>query len=131
MRRPGLLNFNFLRGYCGMPGLPENEYRGAMNILSKYYKHAMKCAAEEIIERKEEFDSVEDEFGGASNVIDKHYSRLYRISCVYGWLRSYSTDLPRGSANLGKDEFRCFSCGGVIRREDTECRLCGWTWKKI
>ena len=93
----------------------------------------MKHAAEEIIERKEEFENEENEFGsgGASNIVDKHYSRLYRISCLYGWLRSYSTDLPRGNEGLGKDEFRCFSCGGVIQRDDKECRLCGWTWKKM
>src|SRR5213075_2039036 len=98
--------------------VPENEYRGAMNVLSRYYKDAMKYAAADILEHKEEFESVENEFGGvtgASNIVDKHYSRLYRISCLYGWLRSYSANLPRGDKDFGKDEFRCFSCGGVIR----------------
>jgi hypothetical protein len=42
---------------------------------------------------------------------------------------SQDGEMPTGTEPFGKDEFRCLGCGGVIRREDKACRICGWSWK--
>lgn len=40
-----------------------------------------------------------------------------------------SWDKPQVTEPLGLNEFRCFSCEGIIHREDRECKIFGWTWK--
>jgi ATP-dependent Clp protease ATP-binding subunit ClpA len=40
-----------------------------------------------------------------------------------------SQEKPQGTEPLGKDDFRCFGCGGVIHREDQTCPKCGWSWR--
>jgi len=69
-------------------------------------------------------------YADADDLIERYSYRFSRLSTVYTNLaRFVSSETPRGQQPLGKDEFRCFGCGGVIRREDADCGLCGWTWK--
>jgi rRNA maturation endonuclease Nob1 len=30
---------------------------------------------------------------------------------------------------LGRYDFRCFGCGGVIHSTEDACSICGWSWK--
>jgi hypothetical protein len=110
-----------------MSRLPENEFHGALKILRGYYERLMKEMAEDVIKHADDFDGP---FGNPDNLIDEHYNRLYRLTSLYCTLRNYAVkEKPKGDAPLGKNEFRCFGCGGVIKQEDDSCNLCGWTWK--
>lgn len=109
--------------------IPENEFDGAQRILRKYYRDLVKSMAEEIIQHRDDFESPS--FGGrADEIIEKYYLQLHRLCPVFSNLNQFALrEKPKGKEPLGKDEFRCFGCGGVIRREDESCQLCGWSWK--
>ena len=110
-----------------MSSLPENEFEAARNILGRYYGTLMREVAEDIVRQKDEFEK--GSFGSAENIIDRHYCRVAHLSNLYHQLRAYSSrEKPKGDKPLGRDEFRCFGCGHVIRSADEQCSLCGWTW---
>lgn len=108
---------------------PQNEFDGAQRILKKYYRELMKQMAEEIIGHREDFESPG--FGSqAQDIIEKYALKLHRLCPVFTNLNQFAfRDLPEGKHPIGKDEFRCFKCGGVIRQGDGACQLCGWSWK--
>lgn len=107
---------------------PQNEFDGAQRILKKYYRALVKRMADEIIEHKEDFES--SGFGGqAEDILEKYGLQLHRLCIVFSNLHQFASEKPEGKEPLGKDDFRCFGCGGVIRRQDEACPLCGWTWK--
>ena len=85
--------------------------------------------AEEIIEHCEDFASPG--FGSqAEDIIEKHGRKLYSVGLTFCNLSQFVTrEKPQGKEPLTKDEFRCFGCGSVIRKEDQSCRVCGWSWK--
>lgn len=88
----------------------------------------MQNAAEDIIRNADEFDK--EAFGNGDEIIEKHYWKIHRLACLYANLRQYgANEKPKGTQPLGPDDFRCFGCGHVIKREDNQCSLCGWTWK--
>jgi hypothetical protein len=90
--------------------MPQNEFDGAQRILKKYYRELVKRMAEEIIE--------------------KYALQLHRLCPVFSNLSQFAfREKPKGTEPLGRDEFRCFGCGGVIHREDDSCRSCGLSWK--
>ncbi len=108
--------------------LPKNEFDGACQILKEYHQQMVQQMAEEIIRKGDYFTYLP--LGDADDLIERYSYRFSRLSTVYTNLaRFVSSEKPRGQQPLGKDEFRCFGCGGVIRLEDIECVLCGWTWK--
>jgi len=111
-----------------MPG-PQNEFDAAQRILKKYYRELVTRMAEEIIEHKEDFESPG--FGShADEIIEKYAIQLNRLCPVFSNLGQFAfREKPKGSEPLGKEDFRCFGCGGVIAPEDQVCRACGWTWK--
>jgi hypothetical protein len=108
---------------------PLNEFDGAQRILQKYYRALVRQMAEEIIEHKEDFESPG--FGSqAESIIEKYANKLDRLCPVSSNLRQFAfREKPQGEEPLTKDDFRCFSCGGVIRRNENSCRICGWTWR--
>ena len=108
---------------------PQNEYDSAQRILKKYYRGLVKRMAEEIIEHHEDFES--EGFGNqADDVIERYASQLHRLCIVFSNVNQFAfLDKPHGSEPLGKDDFRCFGCGNLIRREDQACKVCGWSWK--
>jgi rubrerythrin len=109
--------------------IPKNEFDGALAILKTYHRGLVRQLAEEIIERREDFESPGC-LGPAENIIDKYAHQLHRLCEVYSNLNKFAfREKPQGAEALAKDEFRCFSCGGVIRQADQSCPLCGWTWK--
>lgn len=109
--------------------IPQNEFDGAQRILKKYYSALVKQMAEEIIEHREDFES--SGFGNqAEDIIEKYANQLNRLCPVFANLTQFAfREKPKGTEPLTKDEFRCFGCGGVIRREDERCGICGWSWK--
>lgn len=107
----------------------QDEFGEVRVILEKYYGELLKRAAKEIVERREDFESA-GFMGVAEEIIEKYATRFNQLSTVHRNLCRFSTSQkPAGSAPLGKDEFRCFSCGGVIRLADQWCPECGWSWK--
>lgn len=109
--------------------IPQNEFDGAQRILKKFYRELAKRMADEIIEHKEDFESPS--FGNqADDILERYSQQLCRLSTVFSNLNQFaSREKPRSTESLGKDDFRCFGCGSVIRREDEACRICGWSWK--
>jgi hypothetical protein len=106
---------------------PGNEFAGAQKILWHYYERVVNDLASDIIRHADEF---EKSTARADEILEKHYCRLSRIGCSYAYLRSFaSKDKPTGTQPLSKDEFRCFGCGGIIKQEESSCKLCGWTWR--
>ncbi|MGN6386381.1 MAG: hypothetical protein ACTHMT_09095 [Verrucomicrobiota bacterium] len=107
---------------------PQDEYEGALRIVGRHFRVVMRELAEEVIENQEEFDK--GRFGNADAILEKYYARLHPICLVHSNLRVMTrAKKPDGDKPLRKDQFRCFSCGGVIEAEDQECKLCHWTWK--
>lgn len=108
---------------------PANEHQEALAILNKYYTLLAKKMAEDIIEHREDFESVG--FGStAEDIVEKHARHIQQLGCVYSMLRWKAFQKkPEGKVPLGKDDFRCFGCGGVIHPNEEACTICGWTWK--
>ena len=108
---------------------PQNQFDTAHQVLKKHYKDLVEQMAEEIIEHREDFESPG--FGSqAEDIIDKYSRKLYSVGITFCNLSQFvSREKPQGKEALTKDEFRCFGCGSVIRREDQVCRVCGWSWK--
>lgn len=108
--------------------LPSNQYEAALEALKKYYRQIVRDMVHEIVIHRDDFDGGNT--ARAQEIVARHAVRLGELRTVYTEVaRFISTELPHGTEPLSKDEFRCFSCGYVIRRTDDQCRLCGWTWK--
>jgi len=108
---------------------PENEHQEALNILNKHYAVLAKQMAAEIVEHREDFESPG--FGRqADDIIEKHARHIQQLGSVYSILRWKAyRKLPEAKEPLGKYEFRCFGCGGVIKINEEACSICGWTWR--
>jgi hypothetical protein len=107
---------------------PENEHREALAILNSYYTGLAKKMAEEIIDHREDFESPG--FGSqVDDIIEKHARHIQQLGSVYSILRwkAYRKK-PEGKEPLGKYDFRCFGCGGVIHSNEDACSICGWRW---
>jgi len=107
---------------------PENEHQEALSILNKHYALLAKQMAAEIIEHREDFESLG--FGSqADDIIEKHARHIQQLGSVYSILRWKAyRKLPEAKDPLGKYEFRCFGCGGVIKTNEEACSICGWRW---
>jgi rRNA maturation endonuclease Nob1 len=107
----------------------QNEFEAALKILKNYYGKLAREISTDIIQNKDSFESDDMAFNQAEDILEKHATKLYRLSTVFSNLRQFArTELPKGEQAIGKDEFRCFGCGAVIRRNQKECAICGWTW---
>jgi hypothetical protein len=108
---------------------PQNEFDGAQRVLKIYYRELAKQMAEEIIERKEDFESP-GFASQADEIVEKYALKLHQLCHVFSALGQFAfRDKPEAKEPLGKGEFRCFGCGGVTRQNDQSCRTCGWSWK--
>jgi hypothetical protein len=108
---------------------PENEHQEALKVLNKHYTVLAKRIAEEILEHREDFESPG--FGSqADDIIEKHARHIQQLGAVYSILRwkAHRTK-PESKLPLGKYDFRCFGCGGVIQSIEESCSICGWTWR--
>jgi len=108
---------------------PENEHQEALTVLNKHYTILAKQMAAEIVEHREDFESPG--FGSqADDIIEKHARHIQQLGAVYSILRWKAyRQKPEGKQPLGKYEFRCFGCGGVIQSTEEACSICGWTWR--
>jgi hypothetical protein len=107
---------------------PENEHQEALRVLNQYYTVLAKQMADEIVEHKEDFESAG--FGQAEIIVEKYARHIQQLGAVYSILRWKAyRQKPEGKMPLGKYEFRCFGCGGVIHSNEDACQICGWTWR--
>jgi len=107
--------------------IPQHQYEAALAILKKHYHNLLRDMAHEVILYRKDFDGGDSRV--ADEIVAKHAARLRGLRTIYNDLAHHvATELPQATEPLGKDEFRCFSCGSVIRRGDHGCKLCGWTW---
>src|SRR5580658_411260 len=108
---------------------PQNEHQEALTVLNRYYVTLAKKMASDIIEHREDFESP-----GFNNrpddIIVKYARHIQQLGSVYSILRwkAYRKK-PEGKEPLGKYEFRCFGCGGIIHSNEEACLICGWTWR--
>ena len=108
---------------------PENEHQAALTVLNNHYTMLEKQMAAEIVEHREDFESPG--FGSqAEEIVEKHARHIQHLGSVYAILRwkGYRKK-PEGKEPLGKYDFRCFSCGGVIHSTEEACSICGWVWR--
>ena len=110
-------------------GEPENKHQAALQILNGYYTSLAKKIADEIIERREDFYES-PEFGSqVDDLIERYARHIQQLGSVHSILRwKARRKKPEGKEPLGKYEFRCFGCGGVIHSTEDVCSFCGWTW---
>jgi hypothetical protein len=108
---------------------PENEYQKALRVLNEHYTALADQMAQDILEHKEDFESPG--FGGdAENIVEKYARRIQQLGSVYSILRwKAHREKPDGKVPLGRYDFRCFGCGGVIQSTEDYCHVCGWTWR--
>lgn len=103
------------------------EIEGAVKILRGYYRKLAEDIAHDLVEHAEDFDTG---FGEADTLLERYSRRLCDLSNVFAHLDRFAPEKkPEGKEPLGKDEFRCCGCGGVIKKDDDLCGHCGWTWK--
>jgi hypothetical protein len=106
----------------------EKHIEEAFQILGRYERSLMEKMAAEIVEQREGFDSPF--VGGAEQIIDKYYHLLACLcrvrSGLYGYLPKENRQVAqRDDKPLGKDEFRCFRCRGIIGADADACPHCG------
>jgi hypothetical protein len=107
---------------------PEDPLQAALIVLNNYYTRLAMEMAADILDHYEDFFSTG--FGNqVDDLIEKHAHKIHQLNTVYSTLRwkAYRKK-PEGKAPLGKYDFRCFGCGGVIQSIEDACSLCGWTW---
>jgi hypothetical protein len=105
----------------------DDKHQEALRVLNEHYIGLAREMAEEIVECREEFESFG--FGQAENIIEKYARHIQQVDSVYGILQWMSKrEKPEGKMPLGKYDFRCFGCGGLIQSTDDRCQTCGWTW---
>jgi hypothetical protein len=105
-----------------------NEHQEALRVLNDYYTVLAKKMAEEIVKHKEDFESAG--FGQAELIVEKYAQHIQQLGAVYSILRWKAfRQKPEGKTPLGKYEFRCFGCGGVVHSNEDACQICGWTWR--
>ena len=108
---------------------PKNQHQEALQVLNNYYTSLAEKIAAEIVERREDFESP----GFSSqpdDLIEKYARHIQQLSQVYSILRwKAHREKPEGKEPLGKYDFRCFGCGGVIHSTEDVCSICGWSWK--
>jgi hypothetical protein len=108
---------------------PQSPFDEAHRALKVYYRDLVRRMAEEIVESRESFESPEFS-DKADDILDKYAKRFYAICMTNQNLSQFVTrPKPFGTEPISKNEFRCFDCGSVIRREDEVCKVCGWSWK--
>ena len=109
--------------------IPETDIQKALVVLNDYYMLLAEKMAAEIVEHRQDFESPG--FGSqADDIIEKHARHIQQLGSVYSVLRwKAQRKKPAGKLPLGKDEFRCFGCGGVIKADEEACSICGWSWK--
>jgi len=108
---------------------PQTQFDKAHQILKRHYRDFVEQMAEEIIEHQEDFES--SGYGSqADEIVEKYSRKLYSVGMTFCNLSEFISrgEKPHGTEPLGKDDFRCFSCGSVIRREDRSCQVCSWRW---
>ncbi len=108
--------------------MPQNQYDAALLTLKQYYRQVVRDMVHEIVIHRDDFNGGDTPT--AREIVAKHAERLRDLQTVYQDVARYSSsEMPHGTEPLGKEEFRCFSCGYVIHRTEERCKLCGWTWK--
>ena len=107
----------------------DKQIEEAFEILSRYERSLMEKMATEIVEHREDFENPF--VGGAEQLIDKYHQILACLcrvrSGLYGYLPSEHSR-SKDTKPLGKDEFRCFRCRGIVAADADACPKCGWTW---
>ena len=106
----------------------KNQHQDALRVLNEYYTTLANQMADEIVEHKEDFESAG--FGQAEMIVDNYARHIQQLNAVYSILRWKSyRQKPEGKLPLGKYDFRCFGCGGVIHSNEDACQICGWSWR--
>ena len=108
--------------------MSESKREQARQILAKYHAALKERMFNDVIDHAAEF---ENPFPTTAEDLILRYGAQYHYFCaLYSACRPPLPDKkPAGKEPLGKEDFRCFSCGGVIRPKDEACQTCGWTWK--
>ena len=108
---------------------PQNPFDDAHKVLKAYYRDLVKRMAEDIIENRQSFESVEFS-DKADDILEKYAKKFYAVCMTHQNLSQFVSRVkPSGTEPIGNNEFRCFDCGSVIHREDEVCKVCGWSWK--
>ena len=107
---------------------PNDETYRTAGTLYRYYKAMLKRLGEEVEQHSKEFESPDNQEADA--IIQKYARRLRDLRSLHSALRWKAfRENPKGMEPLGKDQFRCFGCGGLIRLTDEICPTCGWSWR--
>ena len=112
-----------------MSGTRKRDIQEALTVLNNYYTILAKKMAAEIIEHREDFESP-GFVSQVDDIIEKHARHIQQLGSVYSILRwkAYRKK-PEGKEPLGKYDFRCFGCGGVISlKRGCMFHMCGWRW---
>ena len=105
----------------------------ALEIIEGFHRAQAEELAEDIIENEDNF--YLGGFGAGNDILDKYYARFHRIELAKCALRKASREFRRDikmrnkDVKLKEDEFLCFACRNIVRRNDQECSECGFTWE--
>jgi hypothetical protein len=108
---------------------PSNEFAKALAILNRYYRAVVVQLAEDVVQNEEQFESPL--LGNAETIIEKYSLPLTTIAQVHEILRAMGEAISREKiVQLGEDEYLCFGCRALLRKEQGACPKCGWSWAR-
>src|SRR5262249_5604977 len=106
-----------------------NEYAEVLAILNRYYHNLVAKLAEEVLEKRDDFDYPL--LSNAEGVIEKYAHLINHCNTIYRALKSQGQALFQGKLVwLKEDEYLCFSCRAVMQKNATSCLKCGWSWER-
>jgi hypothetical protein len=117
-----------------MRGPSRKQLDDALRILGRYQSEMVRRMTEEIIEHREDFESLF--VGGAEEIIDKYHHLIQSMCPILSILQGYGERMGPPAERervvekiLEKEQFRCFGCRNIISENGDSCPYCGWKWK--
>lgn len=106
-----------------------NQFSEALAILNRYYREMATRLAEEVVENEAEF--APPFLGEAESLVEKYVAPLHNLGAAHEILRVVGEAIFREkAAQLGPEDYLCFGCRTVMRKDQNECPKCGWSWRK-
>jgi hypothetical protein len=104
-----------------------NEFSDAIAILNRYYRAMVVQLAEDVVSNEGEFATPF--LGNAESILEKYARPLVDLGQLHQILSVVGESIFQEKiAHLREDEFLCFGCRSIVRKEHLACPKCGWSW---
>jgi ribosomal protein L40E len=105
----------------------EDAVTRAMRAIAQYRTAVISKLADEGLTLNDVEDSKSPLHGATPDTLEKYRNIFWHIQTTDAALGD-TLKIMSKTAQLEKDEIRCYNCGARIAKEATSCVVCGWTW---